>query len=132
MTEINELIKSEDWKKEKHVPVIEVCPEEPKKGDIVDVLVSVGKEVSHPNSTEHHIRWISVFFLPEGEKTPIQIGDVMFESHGSSTEGPDTSTVYTHHAGVLKFKTDKSGKIMATSYCNIHGLWQNSVDLTVK
>lgn len=132
MTELNELMKTDDWKNEKHVPVIELDPTSAGKGEMVSVKVSVGKEIAHPNTTEHHIRWISVFFLPEGEKTPIQLGDIMFESHGSSTEGPDTSSVYTHHEGVLTFKTDKPGKVLASSYCNIHGLWQNSKDLELK
>ncbi|MHA1906857.1 MAG: desulfoferrodoxin family protein, partial [Candidatus Thorarchaeota archaeon] len=27
------------------------------------------------------------------------------------------------------FKTKKKGTIMATSYCNIHGLWKSEADL---
>ncbi|EDY34427.1 hypothetical protein ABOONEI_839, partial [Aciduliprofundum boonei T469] len=27
------------------------------------------------------------------------------------------------------FKCEKKGKLMALSYCNIHGLWQNEVDV---
>jgi superoxide reductase len=29
-------------------------------------------------------------------------------------------------------KLNKSGKIFAISYCNIHGLWENSVDIIVE
>jgi len=56
----------------------------------------------------------------------------VFEAHGSSTEGPDTSTVYSNHSGTLEFKTGKSGRLMASSYCNIHGLWESSKDVKVK
>ncbi|MFX1339997.1 MAG: desulfoferrodoxin family protein [Promethearchaeota archaeon] len=29
----------------------------------------------------------------------------------------------------LTFKTEKSGTVIAFSYCNIHGLWQNTLDI---
>ncbi len=130
MTEINELLQSADFKKEKHVPVID-APDVAQKGEQIMVGISVGKEIAHPNTTQHHIRWISVFFLPDGEKYPIQIGEITFTAHGSSTQGADTSTVYTNHQGTLVFKTEKSGTILASSYCNIHGLWQSSKKLEI-
>jgi superoxide reductase len=131
MADFKELFKSADWKQEKHVPVIEV-PAKVKKGEFFDVTVTIGKEVAHPNKTEHHIRFISVYFLPEGGKFPYHIGTADFMAHGESTEGPDTSTVYTHHRAVLSFKTDHPGTIYATSHCNIHGLWQNSQELKLE
>ncbi len=131
MPEINDLIKSADWKKEKHVPVIDI-EGSPSKEKLIKVNVGVGKEVSHPNTTEHHISWISLFFLPEGESAPIQIGDITFAAHGSSPKGADTSTVYSHHQGAFVFKTEKPGTLLASSYCNIHGLWQGSRELTLE
>ncbi len=131
MPNFKDLFQSADWKAEKHVPVIE-CPDRVKKGELFKVLVTVGKEISHPNKTEHHIRWIEVYFQPEGEKFPFQIGKAEFTSHGESTQGPDTSTVYTHHEAVFSFKTDKPGTVFASSYCNIHGLWQNSREIKVE
>ncbi len=125
MADIKELFQSADWKKEKHVPVIEV-PQKVKKGEFFQVKVSIGKEIAHPNKTEHHISWIDVYFQPEGDKFPYQIGKAEFAAHGASTQGPDTSTVYTHHEVILSFKTDKPGTIYATSLCNIHGLWNGS------
>ena len=59
-----------DWKKEKHVPVIE-CPDKVKSGEIFWLKITVGKEIAHPNTTEHHIRWISVYFHPEGREIPL-------------------------------------------------------------
>jgi superoxide reductase len=117
--------RTDDWKTEKHVPVIE-CADKVKAGETFEVNVSLGKEVAHPNKTEHHICWIRVYFVPEGEKTPYEIGNFEFTAHGASTDGPDTSTLYTHHGVTCWFKTEKPGTILATSYCNIHGLWENS------
>ena len=127
---MGELYQTADWKTEKHVPVIDV-DDVVKKGELVEVEVSVGKEVGHPNTTEHHIRWIALYFQPDGAKFPYEIGKVDFTAHGESAEGPDTSTVYTHHEVTISFKTDKPGTIFAASYCNIHGLWQNSKKLDV-
>ena len=130
MAELKDLFQSADWKTEKHVPVID-APDKVEKGEFFKVTVSVGKEVAHPNKTEHHIRWISVYFLPEGEKFPFQIGNFEFTAHGESAQGPDTSTVYTHPEVTVNFKTEKNGTVLASSYCNIHGLWQNSKDINV-
>jgi superoxide reductase len=130
MADIKELFQSADWKAEKHVPVIE-APDRVKKGEILKVVVSVGKEIAHPNKAEHHIGWIEVYFHPQNEKFPYQIGRVEFSAHGASTQGPDTSSIYTHHEACLSFKTDKPGFILAASYCNIHGLWQGTKALEV-
>ncbi|MBC7238051.1 MAG: Neelaredoxin, partial [Chloroflexi bacterium] len=60
-------IQHADWKTEKHVPVIE-CPDTVKAGEFFEVTVSIGKEVAHPNTTEHHIAWITLYYQPEGDK----------------------------------------------------------------
>jgi len=49
-----------------------------------------------------------------------------FDAYGESAAGPNMSTVYTHPEAGASFKTDKPGMILASSYCNIHGLWQSS------
>jgi len=131
MESFEKLFQSADWKKEKHIPVIEL-PKEIKKGEFFQVKVTIGKEIAHPNKTEHHIRWIAFYFKSKDDKFPFEIGKAEFSAHGESTEGPDTSTIYTHHEVILSFKTDKSGTLYASSYCNIHGLWQNSLEIEVK
>ncbi|MFX1298297.1 MAG: class II SORL domain-containing protein [Promethearchaeota archaeon] len=128
MVDLNNLVQSADWKKEKHVPVIEIVGDA-KKGGPIKVKVSIGKEIAHPNTTEHHISWINLYFLPEGEKFPYHIGKFDFNSHGASTQGANTSTVYTDPEITSSIKTEKSGTLIAFSYCNIHGLWKNELEL---
>lgn len=130
MTSIKDLFQAADWKAEKHVPVIEV-PEKAEKGEPVKIVVSVGKGIPHPNTTEHHISWIEVYFLAQGEKFPHQIGRFEVTAHGASTQGPNTSSIYTQPQIICSFKTDKSGIILVSSYCNIHGLWEGSWELNV-
>jgi superoxide reductase len=121
-------IQTADWKSEKHVPSIDIK----KKGDnLFHVTVQVGKEIKHPNTTAHHIKWCDLFFMPEGEKFAYEIGYSTFDTHGESVKGADTSTVYAEPYAVFVFKTEKPGTLMATSYCNIHGLWKNEAELTL-
>ena len=127
---MRDLYQTADWKSEKHVPVIEVQGS-PKKGELVSVKVSVGKEIPHPNTTEHHIEWIDLYYLPEGEKFPYELGRFEFRSHGSSTNGPNTSEIYTAPVALCVFKSEKTGTLYASSYCNIHGLWSNSERITL-
>ena len=130
MTKMCDLYKTADWKAEKHVPVIE-CPDTVAAGEFFEVTVSLGKEIAHPNETKHHICWIKVYFLPEGGKFPFEIGNFEFSAHGASVEGPDTSGVYTNHVVTCAMKTGVSGTVMASSYCNIHGLWENAKTISV-
>lgn len=130
MADMKDLIQTADWKREKHVPVIEV-PDRVKKGERFQFKATVGKEIVHPNKTEHHISWIDVYFLPKDEKFAYQIGKAEFCSHGASTLGPDTSTIYTYPEVILSFKTDKPGTLFAISSCNIHGIWQSSHPLEI-
>jgi superoxide reductase len=81
MAGIGDLYQSADWKTEKHVPVIE-CPDEVNFDEIFEVEVSLGRGIAHPNTTEHHIRWIQLFFKPEGDKFSYQVGNFEFTAHG--------------------------------------------------
>lgn len=131
MKQIGELFQSADWKAEKHVPVIEI-PAKVKKEENIKMKVSVGKQIPHPNTTEHHIAWIEVLFLPDGEKFPFHLGRFEFMAHGASGQGPNTSTVYTHPEVSVTFKTEKQGIVYAYSYCNIHGLWTSFMEIKVE
>ncbi|WP_448535227.1 class II SORL domain-containing protein [Pseudothermotoga sp.] len=126
-----DFIKSEDFKKEKHVPVIE-APETVKKNEPFLITVTVGKEIPHPNTTEHHIRWIQVFFQPDGDPYVYEVGKYEFNAHGESVQGPNTGAVYTEPLVTSKVKLNKSGTILALSYCNIHGLWESSKKIVVE
>ena len=130
MKQFGELFQTADWKVEKHVPAID-CPDGVKNGEFFPVKVTLGKEVAHPNTTVHHIRWITVYFQPDGEKFPYEIGRFEFNAHGESAEGPDKSSVYTHHEVSVSMKTGKAGVIYAAALCNIHGLWRSEKAIKV-
>nr|MDA8165162.1 desulfoferrodoxin family protein [Desulfobacteraceae bacterium] len=87
MGKMGELYQTADWKTEKHVPVID-CPDQVTAGEMFDIKVAIGKEVAHPNKTDHHIRWITLHFKPEGGKFPYEIGHFAFSAHPEYTEAP--------------------------------------------
>jgi superoxide reductase len=130
MAKFGEQFQTDDWKNEKHVPVIE-CLDAVKAGEMFEIKLSVGKQVPHPNTTEHHIRWIQVYFHPEGEKFSYQIANCEFTAHGESVPGPNQGPVYTHHAATVTAMLKKPGTIYALSLCNIHGFWENSKAIKV-
>ncbi|WIV13016.1 class II SORL domain-containing protein [Proteiniborus sp. MB09-C3] len=124
MQSLGKFLQSGDWKGEKHVPVIHI-PEKVKAGEEIEIKVLVGEEISHPNTLEHHISWIKVFFHPEGAKFPIEVGSFNFSAHG---EGE----VFNEPVVVTKMRAGKSGTVHTMSYCNIHGLWENSANLVIE
>lgn len=127
---IKDLIQSADWKKEKHAPVIE-CSDVVQANEVFEVKVGLGKEIAHPNTTEHHISWITLYFHPEGEKFPLQVGRYEFSTHGEHASGPNKGPLYTHHQVTAALKIDKPGTLHALALCNIHGLWESSKAITL-
>ena len=127
---IGNYIKTADWKAEKHAPVID-APTSVAKGEKVKITVSVGKEIAHLNTTAHHISWIELYFLADGAKAPYFVGKYDFSAHGANTDGADSSGVYSEPEATITLKTEKSGKLIATSFCNIHGLWETEADIKV-
>ena len=120
---LGDRIRTADWKKEKHVPVIE-CPDQVKAGELFEVKVGLGKEIAHPNTTEHHIRWISLYFHPEGDKFTYDVGRFEFSAHGEGT-------AFTSPVVSASLKVDKPGTLHALALCNIHGLWESSKEISV-
>ena len=127
---IGEYVQHADWKLEKHVPVID-APDKVNADEMFEVEVSIGKEVAHPNTTEHHIAWINLYFIPYGDKYAHDIGHYELMAHGVSVEGPNTGPAHTHHAVKTSLKVTKSGALQAMSCCNIHGLWEFSKEIKV-
>jgi len=101
--------------KEKHVPELEIMKGSGKDGKDV-VRITVGKDVSHPNTVEHHIAWAQLVGV-KGNGMVIDLGKVNF------------APAYTEPSADFHVKLDDFKSLVATSYCNIHGLWESSVDL---
>ena len=128
MGKFGDHIQEADWKTEKHVPVIE-CADAVKADEMFNVKVSLGKEIAHPNTTEHHIRWISLYFHPHVEKFSYHVGHFEFNAHGESALGANQGPVYTNHMVTTGMKITKPGTLHAVALCNIHGLWESSKEI---
>ena len=103
--------------KEKHVPVIERGSGHSGTHDDI-IIVTVGKEIPHPNTIEHHIMYIELFGVKKANNQVIFLGR------------QDFAPTYTD--SVAKFKVANLGDfkaIGALSYCNLHGVWKNTFEL---
>ena len=96
--------------KEKHVPVIEID-----KGANT-VRVVVGKEVPHPNTVEHHIAWAELYGIKQDGQV-INLGRAAF------------APSYTSPNMAFNVPIDQFKAFCALEYCNIHGVWQNCVEV---
>ncbi|MGB2728238.1 MAG: desulfoferrodoxin family protein [Halobacteriota archaeon] len=101
--------------KEKHVPYIEIG-----KGrgrEEVDVVrVVVGKVVPHPNTTEHHIAWIELFGV-KNEGQVVCLGRAAFAAG------------YTNPNARFQVPVAEFNAFCVLAYCNIHGMWQNCIEM---
>ena len=123
MSILSNYVKTGDWKGEKHVPAI-IAPESVKAGELAKIKVRVGEEIAHPNTLEHHISWIKLLYVAEGSNLLVELANNEFSANGELE-------CFTEPCMQVCVKLPKSGKLIAVSYCNIHGLWENSVDITV-
>jgi superoxide reductase len=104
-----------DEGKEKHVPHITIDKGHKEGKDIVRVVV--GHDVPHPNTVEHHICWIELY----GEKKDNQ---VIYLGRAAWAPVYSNPNVRFQVNGIEEFKS-----FQALAYCNIHGVWQNSVEV---
>lgn len=118
MEKLTATVQTADWKNEKHVPHIAV----EEKDGLKVITAEVGQNEEHPNTLEHHIGWIKVFFQAEDAKFPIELGSYEFNAHGEDE-------LFTHPKVNVYVKTDAKGTAYALSYCNIHGLWEDAIEV---
>lgn len=130
MAKLGDYVKTADWKTEKHTPVID-CPATVTSGETFEVTAEIGREIPHPNTTEHHIVWIALHFIPAGAKSSYEIGRFEFSAHGQSVEGANKGPVYSESFVRAAITIHTAGEIHATSYCNIHGLWESSRNVEI-
>ena len=152
---LSSLIKSADWKAEKHVPVITVhSPASasdspfPVPPSPIEIEVSVGKEIPHPNTLEHHIAWAALYFVADGSQLPVELARAEFRSHGPDLfTAPVLKTTIAlptpplPHSSTPPLSTPPlpqsttppllSGTLHAVAYCNIHGLWESEMKIAV-
>ena len=104
--------------KEKHVPIID-APSTVKANEPFTITVEVGKTVPHPNTVEHHIKWIQLYAQYEDSRYVVELGTFNF---GPTMAQPKVT---------LSIMLKSNATIYALEHCNIHGLWDYSVNVTV-
>ncbi len=100
--------------REKHVPTITLDKGHKERRDIVRVVV--GHEVEHPNTEAHHIAWIELYGVKKDDGQVIHLGRAAW------------APVYSNPN--VRFQINRIGDFAAfhaLAYCNIHGLWSNTL-----
>ncbi len=115
--EFSEIIKSGEAEgREKHVPTITIDKGHKEGVDIVRVVV--GHEAPHPNTVEHHIAWIELYGVKKDDDQVISLGRAACAPVFSNPN--------------VRFQINQIGDFKAfhaLAYCNIHGLWSNSLEV---
>ncbi len=114
--QFSEIIKTEiDEGKEKHIPHLEIDKGWKENSNIIRVVV--GHETPHPNTVEHHIAWIELYGIKKENDQVINIGRT------ACTPVYSNPNVRFQINQIEDFKS-----FHALAYCNIHGLWANSLE----
>ena len=98
----------------KHLPAITV-PKKIKKGELFEVKVEVGKFLKHPNEPGHFIQFIELY----ADDTYLTRMDFTAQM----TEPIMTTYITLEHS---------YEKLRAFERCNLHGTWENEVDIEVE
>lgn len=124
MSQLHETIQTADWKAEKHAPLIE-APDEVAAGQTFTVTAHLGAAIAHPNTPQHHIAWMSLYFLPEGATQAIQLAHADFTAH-AATLSDQPGPALTQPRMTADIQLSRPGTLQALAYCNLHGLWQSA------
>ena len=103
---------------EKHLPAVKI--EKCAQCSCPIVKVTVGKETPHPNKLEHHIKYVNLYAKEEGDRPAVTVGKADF--------GP----TFAEPKVTFNVMLQKTSELIAVEYCNIHGLWDNSVKVEVE
>lgn len=103
-------------KVETHTPKIET-PDKVKANQPFKLKIIVGP---HPNTIEHSIRWIEVYFYEkERPFNPIHLATITL------------TPAYADPSVELSLRLRKSGIVYVVEYCNLHGLWESRKEIKV-
>jgi superoxide reductase len=97
----------------KHLPIIS-APASVKKGEFFEVTVEVGKLLKHPNEPGHFIQFIELY------------ADDTYLARMDFT-AKNTSPVMKMRVALEQ----NYSKLRAFERCNLHGAWENEIDIEV-
>jgi superoxide reductase len=97
----------------KHWPRIE-CPDTVEANKPFDVTVNIGVGLDHPSELAHYIEWI-----------------------GLARGNCDISRIYlqpknSYPRATFRIALERSTTLVAREFCNLHGIWENKKEITVK
>ncbi len=79
----------------------------------------------HPNTPEHHISWIELYFISKGKDVAYYLGRAEFDAHGEEQ-------MYSEPVALFRVAFPGAGTLRALAHCNVHGLWEGKRRVEVK
>ena len=125
MTESRPQLRTKERKVQSHTPVIE-CPERVEADKIFQIKISLGNGTGHPDTEEHHVRRISLYYSDRDGKVVRQIAGIDFNTRNSSEDAPCSN-----YETLVTAQVASSGILHAIAYCNVHGLAEAIKEITV-
>ena len=124
MVESRPYLKTTKCKIQNHTPVIE-CPDKVEADKIFQIKLSLGNGIGHPDTNEHHICRVSLYYSDNEGKTVRQIAGIKYDSHSPNRDA------LSRYETTVDAKIPESGVLHAIAYCNIHGLAEAIKQITV-
>lgn len=97
----------------KHWPRIE-CPDTVEANKPFDVSVNIGVGLDHPSELAHFIEWVEL------SRGSCNISRAYLQPKNS------------YPRVTFRIALDKSTTLVARESCNLHGIWENKKEITVK
>jgi superoxide reductase len=99
----------------KHLPKIE-CPDIVEANKPFDVTINIGSGLDHPSELAHFIQWIS---LGRDDANMTMCEEVM-------------QPKFTRPTVTFRIALDRNTVLVARESCNLHGIWENKKQVTVR
>ena len=123
---VSEHIEVDERRTRELAPVIE-CADMVKAGEWYVVKVTVPDALTNPGIPGDRLRWISLYFQPDGEKVPSHVSLFDFTSEAGAAPVP----VRKPRDATTSLRGTEPGTLFAVVHCQVRGILQTSKHITV-
>lgn len=102
------------------------------RGEYFTVKLSMGNNESHEATSEHHIRWIRVYFKPDVGRT-VEVATYNLAHAANQNKGASARSLVDTEGNVqCTLAVTTPGTLLIWAYCNRHGFWERSMRLELE
>lgn len=91
------------------------------RGEPFSLKLALDGDGGHETTTGHHIRWIRLYFLPDGKHSqPVEVGSFNFATHDASVPGQQAPVCAGGQVQCV-LTLNEPGILIVLAYCSVHG-----------